>query len=241
MDTGIYVALSKQIGIFRDMEVSANNIANVDTSGYQSEKLLFSDYLVPSTKQEQKVSFSNEYTTFRDTQQGTLKITNSPLDAAIEGSGYFAVQTPLGVRYTRNGNFRTNQDGMLVSKEGYTVLDESSQPIQLDELDRVVQIRADGSVNVDGTERAKLKVVEFDNEQLLHRVGNTMYSSEAAPKPATNFKIVNGALERSNVQSFAALTHLLATTRSASDSATFISTMFTLERKASDSLAKIYS
>lgn len=241
MDTAIYVALSKQVGIFHDMEVSANNIANSDTTGFQSEKLLFSDYLVPSTKQEQKVALTNDIATFRNTEQGTLKITGSPLDAAIEGNGYFTVQTPLGVRYTRNGNFRTNQDGALVTKEGYIVLDDSNQPVQFDELDRVIQIRDDGSVNVDGSERARLKIVQFDNEQLLQRVGNTMYSSTATPKPAQDFRIAGGALERSNVQPFEALTHLLYVSRSASDSANLINTMFTLERKASDALAKVYS
>lgn len=241
MDTGIYVALSKQIGIFRDMEVTANNIANADTTGYQAEKLIFKDYLVPSTKQEQKVSFSNDIHTFRETEQGTLKTTGSPLDAAIQGDGYFTIQTPLGMRYTRDGNFRIDQDGMLVSKEGFRVMDESSQPVQFDELDRVIQIREDGTVNVDENDRATLKIVKFDNEQLLQRVGNTLYSSDAPAKPATEFKVINGTLERSNVQAFSALTHLLYVTRSATDSANFINTMYTLERKASDTLAKIYS
>lgn len=241
MDTGIYIALSKEIGIFRDMEVSANNIANVNTTGYQAEKLLFSDYLVPSTKQEQKVSFSNDIATFRETEQGTLKVTNSPLDAAIEGTGYFTVDTPLGKRFTRNGNFRIGPVGTLVTKEGYTVLDDSNQPIQFDELDKNIQIKDDGTVNVDGDDRATLQIVKFDNEQLLQRVGNTMYSTTATPKPADNFRLVNGALESSNVQSFAALTHLLYVTRAATDSANFINTMYTLERKASDTLAKIYS
>ena len=242
MDTGIYIALSKQIGIFRDMEVTAGNIANVDTTGYQSERLLFSDYLVPSTKQESKVAFSNDIATFRQTEQGTFKTTNAPLDAAIEGSGYFTVQTPLGVRYTRNGNFRINQNGELVTKEGYTALDDTNQSVVFDELDKVIQIRDDGTVNVDGNDRALLKIAQFDNEQLMHRVGDTLYSTDAKPKPnPENFRVVGGVLERSNVSAFTALTHLLYVTRSATDSANLISTMYTLQRKASDTYAKIYS
>lgn len=241
MDTGIYIALSKQIGIFRDLEVTANNIANADTTGYQTEKLMFDDYLVQSNKKEQKVAFSNDIHTFRDLEQGTLKVTNAPLDAAIEGNGYFTVQTPLGVRYTRNGNFRLNEAGELVTKEGYKVLDDSSQPVLFDDLDRVIQIREDGTINVDDNDRAILKIVQFDNEQMLQRVGNTMFASDAQPKPAEGFRVINGALERSNVKTFAALTHMLYVTRSATDSANFINTMYTLERKASDTLAKIYS
>jgi flagellar basal-body rod protein FlgF len=241
MDTGIYVALSRETGIFRDMEVTANNIANQTTTGFQGEDLLFSDYLVPTTKQENNVSFTNDYATYRDTSEGTLQTTEAPLDAAIEGKGYFVVQTPLGLRYTRNGNFKTASDGTLVTSEGYRVLDDSNQPISFDDNDRVIQIREDGTINVDDSDRATLKIVQFDNEQLLQRAGGSYYSSDLPPKPAQDFTVINGALERSNVNSFTALTHLMYVSRTASDTANFISTMYALERKASDTLAKVYS
>lgn len=241
MDTGIYIALSKQVGIFNDMAVTANNIANIDTTGYQSDKLIFKDFLVGSTKQEKSAAFTNDIATYRNTEQGTLRITNAPLDAAIEGPGYFVVQTALGVRYTRNGNFRISGTGELVSKEGYPVLDGSNQPVKFDELDRVIQIRDDGTVNVDGDERGILRIVQFDNEQLLERVGDTLFTTTADARPATNFRVVSGALERSNVKSFEAMTRLIYLTRSATDSANLINTLYTLQRKASDTFAKVYS
>lgn len=241
MDTGIYVALSKQVGIFNDMAITANNIANIDTSGYQSDKLIFKDFLTPSTKDEKSVAFTNDISTFRNSMQGEMKVTNAPLDAAIEGSGYFTVQTALGVRYTRNGNFRVSSAGDLVSKEGYPVLDTSNKPIKFDELDRVIQIRDDGTVNVDGDDRGVIRIVQFDNEQLLERVGDTLFTSTDNGKPAQNFRVVAGALERSNVKSFEAMTHLIYLTRSATDSANLINTLYTLQRKASDTLAKVYS
>jgi flagellar basal-body rod protein FlgF len=241
MDTGIYVALSKEIGIFRDMEVTSNNLANMTTTGYDSNTLLFKDYLVPDTTREGKVAYANDIATYRDTSQGNLVTTSAPLDAAIEGQGYFVVQTPLGPRYTRNGNFKTSPAGLLVTSEGYPVLDQSSQPITFDEADRVVQIRDDGTINVDNTDRATLKIVQFDNEQLLERVGNTLYKSDAKPKPAENITVVNGMLESSNVKPVLALTHMLYVSRSISDTATYISAIDTLSRKASDTLAKVYS
>jgi flagellar basal-body rod protein FlgF len=242
MDTGVYVALSKETGIFRDMDVTANNIANMNTTGFQSEDLLFADFLTPTTKQENTIAFANDIATYRNTGQGTMQVTGASLDAAIEGKGYFAVQTPLGIRYTRNGNFKTNGGGTLVTSEGYTVLDEGNQPLNFDSSDRVIKIHEDGTVNVDGSDRVIIKVVQFDNEQLMHHVGNGLYTSDLPPKQvASNFTVVNGMLERSNVQPFLALTHMMYVSHEVTDTANFINTMYTLERNASNTLAKIYT
>src|SRR5579871_5420968 len=128
MDTGIYVALSRELGIFHDMEVTANDLANINTSGYQNEGLLFSDYLTQGNFQENKVAFANTVSTYHNPTTGTIQITEGVLDAAIEGPGFYVVQTPLGPRYTRNGNFKTDPLGTLVTSEGYPVLDDTGQP-----------------------------------------------------------------------------------------------------------------
>ncbi len=242
MDTNIYIALSKEIGILRDMEVTANNLANITTTGYNSESLLFSDYLVNSNNAaEGKVAYANDMATYRNTEQGTLQATGSPLDAAIQGRGYFVVQTPLGPRYTRNGNFKTNAIGILVTPEGYPVLDETNQNITFDPTDKVVEIRNDGTIVVDNSERSRLKVVQFDNEQLMEKVGNNLYKSDAAPKPADDYTIANGMLESSNVKPVLALTHMLYVSRSLSSTANYMDTINSLSRKASDTLAKVYA
>lgn len=241
MDTAVYTALSKEVGIFRDMEVTANNIANMTTTGFQGESVLFDEYLVNSTRQEGKLALANDVASYRSTEQGTFETTGSALDAAIQGKGYFVIQTPLGPRYTRNGNFKVNAVGALVTSEGYPVLDDASQPITFDENDRVVTIRDDGTVNVDAADRARINVVQFANEQLLERVGNTMYKSDAKPIPAQDFTVANGVLERANVQPVTQLTHMMYISRSITDTANFINAIYTLERKASDTFAKIYS
>lgn len=243
MDTSIYIALSKEIGIFRDMEVTANNIANVNTTGYREEKLLFEDFLVSANKQEGKAAFANDVATFRNTQQGTLQATNAPLDAAISGEGYFVVQTPLGPRYTRNGSFKIGPDGTLVTAQGHAVLDDGDQPILFDDADREIQFRENGAINVDGAERAVIQVVQFANPQMLRGVGEGMYAAEATPEPGAegSFRVLGGVLERSNVNPFTALTHMLHVSRSITNVTNFINTMYTLERKASDTLVKAYS
>lgn len=241
MDTGIYVALSKQVGTLRDMDVTSNNIANMTTTGFQADELLFTDFLTSTTPQENKVAFANDISTYRDTTQGTLQTTGAPLDAAISGQGYFVVNTPLGQRYTRNGNFKIGGDGQLVTSDGYPVLDESSQPITFDDTDRVIDLRDDGTINVDGGDRATLKIVQFDNPQLMKQAGKTLYSSDVAPKPAQDFQVLSGVLERSNVVPFQELTHMMYLSRTLAGTINFISTMHALERKASDTLSKIYS
>lgn len=240
MDNGIYVALSKQIGIFRDMEVTANNLANMTTTGHGGQSLLFKDYLVKGNRQEKTVAYANDIHTYRNTEQGPLATTNAPLDAAIEGKGYFVVQTPLGDRYTRNGNFKTDGNGTLVTSEGHPVVAEGGAKIAFDDTDRVVDIRDNGAVFVDGEERAKIKIVQFDNEQLLSKAGDTLYKTDTAPKNAENFVVHNGMLENSNVKPVTELTHMLYVSRSISNTITLMDTLHTLQRKASDTLAKTY-
>ncbi|MEI7669007.1 MAG: flagellar hook-basal body complex protein [Pseudomonadota bacterium] len=240
METGIYVALSKEIGIFRDMEVTANDLANITTTGYSNENLLFKDYLLQGNKKEGKVAYTNDIATYRDTSQGELKATNSPLDVAIVGKGYFVVQTPLGTRYTRNGNFTINNTGDLVTSEGYSVLDESGQKVTFDTADRVIQIRDNGTINIDNTDRGQLKIVQFDNENLLSKVGNTLYKTDATAKPAENYTIASGMLENSNVKPVLAITHLMYVSNSINETNNYINTVHALARKASDTLAKVY-
>lgn len=241
MDTGIYVALSKEVGILRDMEVTANNLANVDTTGFNGSDLLFKNYLADGTPKEGKVAYADDYTTYRDTSQGTLRVTGNPLDAAIEGGGYFVVKTPLGIRYTRNGSFRINETGFLVTAEGYPLMDTAYQPILFDQVDKTIQIRDNGTINVDGADRAILNIVQFDNQQLMERAGDSFYKSDAKPKPAQNFTVAGGALETSNVKPVIALTHMLYVSRSINDTANYMNTVDALIRKASDTLAKVYS
>jgi len=241
METGIYVALSKEIGVLRDMEVTSNNLANVTTTGYDDEKLLFNHYLIDGNKEEGKVAYANDVATYRDTSQGDLKTTGSALDAAIvTPNAYFTVQTPLGTRYTRNGNFTKNGNGDMVTSEGYPVMDETGQPITFDQNDRKIEIRDDGTVNVDGADRGKLRIVSFANEQLLEKTGSNLYRTSATPRVADNVQVLSGVLESSNVKPVLALTHLMLVSKAASDVNNYINTVHALARKASDTLSKVY-
>src|SRR5258708_5552303 len=110
MDNSIYVTLSRQLALFRDMDVTANNIANANTTGYNAEHIMFDSFVTKDANQGDRnpVSFANDVATYRNIENGSMQITGNDLDLAIQGNGYFIVETPLGTRYTRAGNFQVS-------------------------------------------------------------------------------------------------------------------------------------
>lgn len=236
MDNGIYVALSRQMALFRDMEVTANNIANADTVGYGAEKMMFDDFLVRGGEGP-KIAYTNDVATYRDTSEGALKTTGNPLDMAISGPGYFVVQTPGGERYTRAGNFQMDVNGQLVTPEGYPVLDDGGQPIQFEPQDREISIGETGNIIVDGEQRQTLGVMEFANPQLMERVGSSMYSATGGTQ-ATESRVIHGAVETSNIKPVMELTHMIEVNRSTGSTAKLIDAQYELTRKTADTWAK---
>lgn len=240
MDNGIYVTLARQMALFRDMDVTANNIANANTTGYNSEHILFNSYLTKDINQGVKnpLSFADNISTYRNTESGSMTVTGNDLDVAINGDGYFTVETPLGTRYTRAGNFSIDGSGQMVTTEGYPVLDVTGQPFLLPENTTSVQIGALGNVKVNGEDFGTLGVVQFENPKLLQRLSDKLYSSEVAPDPATKYTVAQGTLEGSNVQPVKELTHMIDVSHSVNATAKFIEVMYDLQRKTSNTYAQ---
>lgn len=230
MDNGIYIALSKQMAQFRQMDVIANNIANSDTAGYSAEKMIFNQYLVRDGDRH-RMAFAQDIATFRDTSEGRLKKTDGVFDVAIRGAGYFRVETPLGVRYTRAGNFQLSGDGTLVTPEGYPVLSADGEPIQFGEEDRDVTIARDGTIAVGNDVRGAIGVVDFDNPQLLERTSGGLYRAEIEPAPVAVVEVMQGMVEQSNVQPVMELTSMIKTSRSVGNTSKLIEVMFDLQRR----------
>lgn len=240
MDNSLYVTLSRQIALFRDMDAVANNIANANTTGYNAEHLSFNSYLARDVNQgvRNDMSFAYNPNTYRDMSGGPISVTGNDLDVAIEGQGFFTLDTPLGDRYTRAGNFRLDGSGTLVSLEGYPVLDATGQPIILPENATSIEIGELGNIKVNGEDFGAIGVVQFDNPQLLERLSGRMFKSDAAPNPAESFRVLQGSLEGSNVQPVTELTHMLNLSHSVADTAKFIESMYDLERKTSNTWAQ---
>lgn len=236
MDNGIYIMLSRQLALFRDMQVTANNVANANTTGYNSEHLLFTSYLAKDVNQgnANNMALAHDISTYRNTENGSMKVTGNALDFAIQGSGYFVVETPLGERYTRAGNFQLDSDGTLITAEGYPVLDNANQQIIFPADTRDIEIGETGTLKVNGEEFSTVGVVSFENEQLLERLDGRLFKSEITPDLAENVRVMQGTLENANVQPVTEMTHMIDVSRSVGSTAKFIETMYDLQRKTSN-------
>jgi flagellar basal-body rod protein FlgF len=240
MDNGLYVTIARQLALFRDMDVTANNIANANTVGFNSEHVLFNEYLTKDVNQkvQNPMAFPNDIATYRDTKIGSMQVTGNPLDMAINGNAYFAVETPLGTRYTRAGNFQIDGEGNLITAEGYAVLDPSNQHITFPDNVRDVEIGSIGNIKVNGDDFGALGIFTFSNEHLLERAGNNLYKAEVSPEAAEGVMVEQGVLESSNVQPVLELTHMINVSRAVEQVTHYVSSIYELERKASNTWAQ---
>ena len=219
MDNSLYIALSRQSALMQKMDVVANNIANVNTAGYRGERSLFDEYVIDAKLGDGKntrgqLAFTHDVATVTDETQGSLSLTGRAFDMAIEGKGFFVVGTPLGDRYTRAGNFQLDPAGTLMNAQGYPVLGQGGNPVILDNVDGEVIIGESGVISINGEEAAQVDVVQFDNEQLLEKAGATLFKSDVQPVPAEGHRVVQGAVEQSNVNSVLEMNAMIAVTRS---------------------------
>ncbi len=239
MDNSVYITLSRQIAAFRYMDAVANNIANANTTGFQAEKMVFDDFLVPDGNHNQ-MAFTQDIATYHDTKPGVIKETGNPLDVAISGPGYFALEMPGGKKaYTRAGNFQLDGTGTMVTSEGVPVLDEGGQRITFEREDKNITIGASGVISVNGEERSTIDMVEFPNRYDLQQLGNATFTSpKQAPVPATNSKMLQGVLEDSNVSAISEIVDMTKVSRSVANTAKFIEVMYDLQRKANNVYSK---
>lgn len=238
------LAISAASGLRSRMEsldLLANNIANTDTGGYKLDREFYSLY----TSAEAMMSDSDPATlpviekNFTDFSQGTMKVTSNPLDFALQGSGFFTVSAPGGVAYTRNGAFRVNTAGVIVTSEGYDVLDTAGQPITVDPS-LPLSIGTDGSVLQSGQSIAQLGLADFA-PGLLVKQGNTMFHP-ADPKTtpqASSAEIQQGKLEGSNVGSAESAVRLVNVMRQFEMLQKAVNIAGEMDRKSISDVAKV--
>jgi flagellar basal-body rod protein FlgF len=212
MQNSEFISLSLQTALRVQMDVVANNLANMNTTAFKSEHTLFKEYLV-ETENGEDVSFVQDWGLVRDTTAGKLDTTGNPLDIAISGDGYFVVETDSGIQYTRNGHFRLNDVGQLVSSDGSLVLDDGGQPILFTEFDTNIKIAGDGTISSDAGVLGRLDVVNFENQQLLKKASNSKYTTDQAPFPATAVTTLQGMIEGSNVNPILEMTDMIRVNR----------------------------
>ncbi|HYG89289.1 MAG TPA: flagellar basal-body rod protein FlgF [Azospirillum sp.] len=213
MENPTYIALSRQNALRRQLDVVANNIANMNTTGFKQQRMLFTEFLERPGMHEQ-VSFVQDRAVVRDLTAGGMLHTGNPLDVALTGPGYFTVDTASGRRYTRNGTFRLNDQRQLVDGTGLPVLSDAGQPIGIPGGTSSIQVKGDGTVATELGPVARLNVVTFQREQMMVEVGNGLYVSDEEPQPApAETKVAQGMLEQSNVKPVVEMTQMIEISR----------------------------
>jgi flagellar basal-body rod protein FlgF/flagellar basal-body rod protein FlgG len=253
MENTLLIGLSRQVTLERQMDVIANNVANVNTNGFKADRSLFHEYLVPTAREDnfaagrdRRLSHVVDRATFKDFAQGSPDQTKNPLDVAIAGDGFFSVQTPAGERYTRDGGFQINTQGQLVNASGYPVLGTGG-PITLQQTDKQVQIANDGTVTVlEGTGRTdsirgKLRLTSFSQPQRLVKEGSNLFSlgEGNAAQADTKSTVAQGFIERSNVNAVTEMSRMIEINRMYTHMATLLQQQHDLHKSAIDKLAEV--
>ncbi|MDE2376734.1 flagellar basal-body rod protein FlgF [Bradyrhizobium sp.] len=251
MQNALLVGLSRQVSLERQMDVIANNVANANTNGFKADRSLFEQYLNSGAHEDnfvgsdRRVAYVQDRGTFRDVGQGPMEMTKAPLDLAISGGAYFAVQTAGGERYTRDGKFAMNNVGQLVTADGNLVLGTAG-PITFQPTDHDISIAQDGTVTVlEGSNKAdsirgKIRLVGFDDPQKLQKQGLNLYAAGAATQQAdTKSTVQQGYIEKSNVNAVSEMSRMLEVMRTYQGVASLLQQESDLHKSAIEKLADV--
>lgn len=253
MQNTLLVALSRQVALGRELDVVANNIANISTTGYKSDGALFEEFIGKNARagnlsqRDSQVSFVRDSATWIDMSQGTIERTGNPLDVAINGKGFMAVQTPNGERYTRNGALKVSPNGDLVTSDGYPVLGDNG-PIKLQTRDRNIMISKDGTISVREGEtadteslRGRIRMVSFDRPGQLQKDGSSAFAAPNGVDPVADktSSFEQGSIEKSNVHAVLEMTRMIEITRTYTQVAAMLSQQSDMSRDAIQKLAEV--
>ncbi|MCP4723560.1 MAG: flagellar basal-body rod protein FlgF [bacterium] len=217
MIKGLYTNAAAMVSLQLKQEITANNLANVNTTGFKKDGV-FRKYLVDyaTILKQNATDFKNIEdvdAVVTDFSQGDLIPTSNPLDTAIKGSGFFVVETPDGIRYTRGGNFTLDQDGFITTQEGYRVMGNNG-PVQI--AGNELFLGDDGTVTVDKNFIDVLRIVDFPQPYNLNKLGEGLYEAEPGTEfdqTVDNFKIRQGFVEMANVETVEEMVKIIQTFR----------------------------
>jgi flagellar basal-body rod protein FlgF len=252
MENALLVGLSRQMALQHELDVVANNIANINTIGYKTDNALFSEYLMPRasdqsfTGRDRRIDYVQDRATWVDMSSGSIEHTGNPLDVAVEGNSFLVVQTAQGQRYTRNGGMSIDAAGQLVTSEGEPVLGTAG-PITFQPGDHNIVISSDGIITVQvgnsttDTPRGTLQLVNVDQPQRLQKDGGSNFMAPAGvnvnPAPPGT-RVVQGAIEKSNVNGVAEMARMIEITRSYTDIANILQQQSDQRRNALSQLSQ---
>lgn len=213
MDLAGYVGLTRQSSLAKELQSVANNIANLSTTGYRREGVIFAEVVRALPVEGGSVAMTEARARYFDEMQGALQETGGTLDLAIEGGGYFQVMTPQGERLTRAGAFTRNADGIVVNMDGHPLLDEGGGEIQIPFEAKAVSVSSDGTMSVDGQPVARVGLVTVEDKTKLFREAGVLFRADIAPVPVEDGRVVQGFLEQSNVNPVGELARMIEVQR----------------------------
>jgi flagellar basal-body rod protein FlgF len=254
MENVALVKLSRQIALARELEVVANNVANLNTAGYKADGSVFHEFLMPVARErhfqgtDQRLSFVHDRATWHNFAGGPIRQTGNPLDVSIDGDAFLVVQTARGERYTRNGSLQLNAQGELVTASGDRVLGDNG-PIQFQQTDSQISINPDGTITVKesgnaaiDSPRGRLRLVRFEQNGELLKDTSSMFRAPdgVAPLPVdANVRVVQGTVEQSNVNAVVEMARMIELTRTYTHISNMIQQIGEMRRGAIEKLADV--
>jgi flagellar basal-body rod protein FlgF len=241
MDNSFMVGLSAQQVLRQRMDATANNLANMTTAGFKVEHIVsreLSEKPATAADLPNEIAFADAWTLQRDFSSGPLERTGNPLDFAIEGEGFFVVQTQGGDAFSRAGRVNLDSQGQIVTRNGDPVMGEGG-PITLDPQGGPISVARDGSINQDGVVVGKLQVSTFDTPGALEKIGSNMWrATDEAPRTIEP-RIAGGFIEGSNVNAVMELTEMIEISRTYASVAKMISQSDELRGTSIEKLARV--
>ncbi|NRA86592.1 MAG: flagellar basal-body rod protein FlgF [Rhizobiales bacterium] len=244
MNNAIRIGLSQQAALKRQLSTVANNLANMSTAGFKTENLVFQEYIMPVAKMNNQtlgsknLSYVSDVALMRDFGTGSMEVTDNPLDVAINGEGWFSVQTPNGKRYTRDGHFSLNSEGQLVNLSGHPVLTDGG-PINFTQNESEITIAKDGSISTNLGQKGKLLITVFDDQRLLQKEGDNLFNSPVEGREPEFVSLAQGMIEKSNVQPVVQMTKMIEIQRAYERTSNMIKKMADLKSSAINKLAQV--
>ena len=256
-DGGIYTAMSGNMATSKQLDNTANNLANITTTGYKKDKTVFKKQLAKirfddineiqaqNTEMPPRVLPIDKHNVmidenFTEFTQGKLEKTDNPLDLAINGNGFFKIKTPDGIRYTKDGSFQISKDGLLVTSDGYFVLDENDNEINIDKGKKLT-VNQDGTIYQNKEEISKLALKTFNNLNTLKKIGKNLFRQTNNNEQEIDAKVetYQGFLESSNVNPVEEMVNLISLQRQFELNAKTIEGFSEMDKKATSDLGRI--
>lgn len=222
MNSSNYINVARQSGLLKELNTIANNMANISTTGYRREGAVFSEFINAQDKGvhpdsphalQDSTSIGHLGAHYTDFSTGAMSMTGGSLDVAIDGEGFFSVETPGGQMLTRAGSFLTDKNGVLMTPTGYPVLDDAGSKIQIPAGAGAVTIGGDGTISADGNPIGKLGILTADDTQ-LSRLGENLWRAEGGGVAVENPRVQQGFLEGSNVNPIHEIARMIEVQRS---------------------------